>query len=49
MCEAQLQHHFHTQPSEFKAMTEGEFIREYAKLKYAVDSQKKAYNEKTKK
>ena len=30
-------------------MTEGEFIREYAKLKYVVDSQKKAYNEKTKK
>ncbi len=30
-------------------MTEDEFVREYAKLKYIVDSQKKAYNKKVKK
>ena len=49
MAEAMLQFHFHTQPSEFKNMTEEEFIREYAKLKYVIDSQNKAYNEKVKK
>ncbi len=27
-------------------MTDDEFIREYAKVKYVVDSQKKAYNKK---
>ncbi len=49
MCEAQLQHHFKIQPSEFRNMTEDEFVREYAKLKYIVDSQNKAYKKKTNK
>ncbi len=30
-------------------MTEDEFVREYAKLKYIVDSQNKAYKKKTNK
>ena len=41
-----IQFHFHTQPSEFREMTEDEFVREYAKLKYVIESQKKAYNKK---
>ena len=45
-CEAMIQFHFHTPPSEFKNMSEDEFIREYAKVKYIVDSQKQAYNNK---
>ncbi len=49
MAEAMLQFHFKIQPSEFLSMTEDQFIREYAKLKYVIDSQNKAYNEKVKK